>query len=71
MSAILTRSDVPPTPANQVTVKCPRCDRTYRLNYTDDEWRRVKDWIAVAERVLREAHKRRHDAPSLALRWDR
>jgi hypothetical protein len=52
---------VDPTPANQITVKCPRCDRTFRLNYTDDEWHRVKTWLTIAERALRDDHKGRHE----------
>jgi hypothetical protein len=52
-----TRSDVRPTPANQITVKCPRCDRAFRLNYSDDEWHRVNRLLTAAERALREDHR--------------
>jgi uncharacterized C2H2 Zn-finger protein len=67
MSATLTRSDVHPTPPNQIMVRCPRCDTTFRLNYSDDEWHRLKGLLAAAERALREDHKQRHEVESLAL----
>jgi hypothetical protein len=25
---------------NEQTVKCPRCEKTYRLGYSDGEWHR-------------------------------
>jgi len=34
---------------NQQVVKCPRCERTYRLGYSDSEWHRLKDWLGLAE----------------------
>jgi hypothetical protein len=55
---------------NRVTVACPVCDQTYELSYSDDEWNRVKDWLNVARRCLREDHKRRHELPWLALEWN-
>ncbi len=69
MTVSLTRSDVPAPPSNQVMLTCPRCDRAYWLTYTDDEWNRVKDWIGVAQRALREDHKARHERPSVPLNW--
>jgi hypothetical protein len=65
----LTRSDVHPPPPNQVTIKCPLCTLQYRLNYSDDEWHRVKTWLTVAEHAIREDHKQRHEQPSLSLNW--
>jgi hypothetical protein len=65
-----TRSEVPLTPANQIAVRCPRCDRTFRLNYPDDEWHCVKTLLCAAERVLREDHKKRHEMPVLELKWN-
>jgi hypothetical protein len=56
--------------SNRVAVKCPRCDQSYQLSYSDDEWNRLKDWLRVAERVLREDHKQRHELPSPTLKWN-
>jgi hypothetical protein len=39
----LTKS--PGTLPNHVSVKCPRCDETYDLSHSDDEWQRVKHWL--------------------------
>jgi hypothetical protein len=57
------------TLANRQTVKCPRCDQTYRLGYDDSEWHRLSAWLGKAERAARENHKRGHDADVLQLRW--
>jgi hypothetical protein len=54
---------------NQQTVKCPRCEQTYRLGYSDDEWHKLSAWLGKAERAMRESHKKRHDADVLELRW--
>ena len=54
---------------NQQTVKCPRCEQTYRFAYTDDEWNRVSAWLGKADRAMRESHKKRHDAAELEMRW--
>jgi hypothetical protein len=54
---------------NEQTVKCPLCEQTFRFGYSDSEWNRVKDWLAIAERAIREGHKRRHHAESLILEW--
>jgi hypothetical protein len=51
MSATPTRSDVHPTPPNQIMVRCPRCEQPFRLNYSDDEWHRVKSLLTAAERA--------------------
>jgi len=50
-------------------VKCPRCEQTYRLSYSDDEWNKVSTWLAKAQTAMRESHKQRHDADMLELRW--
>lgn len=65
----LAKDGAPYVFPNHLTVKCPTCGQSYRLSYSDDEWNRVKDWIRLAERALREDHKRRHELPSLALDW--
>jgi hypothetical protein len=54
---------------NEQTVRCPLCDQIFRLGYSDGEWNRVKDWLGIAERAIREDHKRRHEVSSLALEW--
>ena len=36
---------------NEQTVRCPSCPQTFRLAYSDGEWHRVKDWLAIAERL--------------------
>jgi len=54
---------------NEQFVKCPSCDQTYRLGYSESEWNKVKDWLTIAERAIREDHKRRHQAESLHLEW--
>lgn len=65
----LTKDGAPDALPNWITVKCPTCGQTYRLSYSDDEWNWVKDWLHLAERALREDHKRRHEHSSLALAW--
>jgi hypothetical protein len=57
------------TLTNELTVQCPLCNQGYRLGYSDGEWHRVKDWLTIAERAIREDHKRKHQAASLALEW--
>jgi len=57
------------TLANEQTVKCPRCEQTYRLAYTDSEWNKVSAWLGKAETAMRQSHKKRHEADTLELRW--
>jgi spore germination protein YaaH len=54
---------------NQQTIKCPRCEQTYRFGYSDDEWNKISAWLAKAERAMRESHKTGHEAAKLELRW--
>jgi uncharacterized C2H2 Zn-finger protein len=54
---------------NEQTVKCPRCEQTYRFAYTDDEWNKVSAWLGKADRAMRESHKTGHEADVLDLRW--
>jgi hypothetical protein len=55
---------------NEQTVKRPLCEQTFRFGYSDSEWNRVKDWLTIAERTIREDHKLKHQAASsLALEW--
>ena len=62
------RAVVIDTLLNQQTVKCPKCEQTYRLGYSDDEWHRLSAWLGKAERAMRASHKKRHDAAKLELR---
>jgi hypothetical protein len=55
---------------NHVTVKCPRCDQAYDLSYSDDEWHRVKHWLDMAARTLREDHEHRHELDTVELKCD-
>jgi hypothetical protein len=55
--------------SNKLTVRCPLCHQTFRFGYTDSEWNRVKDWLTIAERAIREDHKQKHQSASLALEW--
>jgi hypothetical protein len=57
------------TLTNGQTVKCPLCEQTFRFGYSDGEWNRVKDWLTIAERTIREQHKTKHAASSLTLEW--
>ena len=54
---------------NEQTVKCPRCEQTYRFAYTDDEWNKVSAWLGKADTAMRESHKTNHTADVLDLRW--
>ena len=54
---------------NHQTVQCPKCEQTYRLGYSDDEWHKLSGWLGKADRAMRESHKKRHDADVLELRW--
>ena len=54
---------------NEQTVKCPRCEQTYRFAYTDDEWNKVSAWLGKADRAMRESHKTGHEADVLDLHW--
>ena len=70
MAVLLVRNSSADALPNQVAVKCPRCDETYLLTYSDDEWNRVKDWIVLAERALRVDHKSRHEVEAPTLLWN-
>jgi hypothetical protein len=50
------------TMPNETTVKCPRCDQTYRLGSTDSEWNKIKDWLKLAETAVRRDHDAGHEA---------
>ncbi|MCU1239311.1 MAG: hypothetical protein JWO71_37 [Candidatus Acidoferrum typicum] len=54
---------------NELTVKCPRCEQTYRLGYSDNEWNKVKDWLRLAETAIRTDHAGRHEAGTIGIDW--
>ncbi len=54
---------------NEQTVKCPSCEQSFRLGYSDGEWHRLKDWIAIAEHALRQDHRIGHEVAVVALEW--
>jgi hypothetical protein len=54
---------------NEQIVKCPRCEQTYRLGYSDEEWHRLSAWLGKAARTMRESHKTGHEAVVLPLNW--
>ena len=55
---------------NEQTVKCPQCEQTYRLGYSEGEWHRLSAWLGKAERAIRESHRRdNHEFASLELNW--
>ena len=70
MAVSLMKIGQPQSLPNRVNVGCPVCDQTYELSYSDDEGNRVKDWLNLARRCLREDHKRSHELPSHTLVWN-
>jgi hypothetical protein len=54
---------------NEQTVRSPLCDQRFRLGYSDGEWHRVKDWLAIAEHAMRRDHKRKHEVAAIGLVW--
>ena len=54
---------------NEQILQCSLCDEVYRLGYSDGEWNRVKDWLNIAERSIRDDYKRKHRAESLDMEW--
>jgi hypothetical protein len=47
-------------PNTERLMECPYCAYRYLLVWDDSEWNSVKDWIGVAERVVRKSHPPRH-----------
>jgi hypothetical protein len=54
---------------NQQTVKCPCCERTYQLVWSDNERHWAKNWFKLAEMAIRTDHDSRHEEPTIPLRW--
>ena len=60
---------VPDSLTNELDVRCPRCEQTYRFGYSDNEWNKVKDWRKLAETAIRKDHDLRHEAATIPLEW--
>ena len=55
---------------NQQTLKCPRCERTYLLAYSDNhECHWEKEWLKIAKTAMRQDHDAKHEAPTIPLTW--
>ena len=52
---------------NGQAVKCPLCEQTFRLGYSDNEWNWVKDWLGLAETAIRKDHKSKHQVASIPI----
>jgi hypothetical protein len=42
--------------SNSQWIKCPVYGQPFRLAYSDTEWHRVGQWLAIAQRELRKDH---------------
>ena len=72
MAVTLTKIGNPAQPdslTNALTVQCPRCEQTYRLGYSDEEWHRLRTWQELAGKALRKDHDLRHEAAIIGLEW--
>jgi hypothetical protein len=64
------KSAIADTLLNEQTVKCPRCEQTYRLGHSDGEWHRLSAWMCKAETAIRESHRQdKHERATLELSW--
>jgi hypothetical protein len=43
---------------NHQTTKCPKCEQTYQLSHSDDEWHRLSAWLGKAQTAMRQSHKK-------------
>jgi hypothetical protein len=58
------------TLSNEQIVKCPKCEQTYRLGYSDGEWHKLSAWLKKADSAMRKSHmKDRHEADAITLTW--
>ena len=57
------------TLTNSQVARCLECEQEFRFGYSDGEWNRVKDGLGIADRAIREDHKRKHEVASLILEW--
>jgi hypothetical protein len=55
---------------NEQIVKCPKCEQTYRLGYSDGEWHKLSAWLKKADSAMRKSHKQKtHEEVTIALSW--
>jgi hypothetical protein len=59
----------PDAHTNALTVRCPRCEQSYRLCYSNEEWHRLRTWQELAGKALRKDHDLRHEAATIPLEW--
>lgn len=59
----------PDTLLNEQIVRCPRCEQTYRLGYSEGEWHRLKHSLKLALLAILKDHKLRHEALTITLEW--
>jgi uncharacterized C2H2 Zn-finger protein len=59
------------TRLNEQIVRCPRCEQTYRLGYSENEWHRLSTWLKKAETAVRNSHKKDHERDVLELTWQK
>lgn len=58
------------TLVNEQIVKCPLCEQTYRLGYSDGEWHKLSAWLKKADSAMRKNHKHdTHEAVTITLTW--
>ena len=58
------------TLTNGQIVKCPKCEQTYRLGYSDGEWHKLSAWLKKADSAMRKSHKRdTHEEITMELNW--
>jgi hypothetical protein len=58
------------TLVNEQIVKCPKCEQTYRLGYSDGEWHKLSAWLKKADSAMRKGHKQdTHEAVTIVLTW--
>ena len=65
-----TKPVVSDTLMNEQMVKCPKCEQTYRLGYSDGEWHKLSAWLKKADSAMRKSHKQDSHAPdTIPLSW--
>ena len=75
MSATLTKvenlkSAISDAAKNEQALKCPFCERTYLLAYSDnDEGHWQKEWLKIAKTAMRKDHDSSHETPMISLTW--
>ena len=60
---------IPDTHTNALALQCPRCEQTYLLGYSDDEWHKLRHWQELAGKAVRKDHDLRHEATTILLEW--